>query len=92
MQNINTNPYLCPRQTKEGEDLSGSKQLKKIIMKKWICKECGYTHEGDEAPERCPKCGANKSQFYQEGKNKGCCNSLLALMAMLTAPIAALLG
>ena len=25
-------------------------------MKKFICKFCGYVHEGDAAPEVCPKC------------------------------------
>lgn len=33
-------------------------------MEKWICKVCGYTHEGEEAPELCPQCGATKAQFY----------------------------
>ncbi|MEG1776677.1 MAG: NADH peroxidase, partial [Clostridia bacterium] len=23
---------------------------------KWICKVCGYVHEGPEAPEFCPQC------------------------------------
>lgn len=32
-------------------------------MKKWECKVCGYIYEGDEAPERCPVCGASKDQF-----------------------------
>lgn len=27
------------------------------------CKVCFYIHEGDEAPEICPKCGAPKEQF-----------------------------
>ena len=32
-------------------------------MKKWVCSICGYTHEGDEAPEQCPQCKAPKSKF-----------------------------
>lgn len=32
-------------------------------MKKWKCASCGYIHDGDEAPEKCPKCGAPKEQF-----------------------------
>lgn len=54
-------------------------------MAKWICKVCGYTHYGDEAPETCPKCGAPKSQFYKEGKQGGCAFSILMLIALLTA-------
>lgn len=54
-------------------------------MAKWICKVCGYTHNGDEAPQNCPKCGAPKSQFYKEGKQSGCAFSILMLLALLTA-------
>jgi rubredoxin len=34
-------------------------------MKKWKCEGCGYIHDGDEAPAKCPKCGAPKEQFTQ---------------------------
>lgn len=27
-------------------------------MKKYICPVCGYVHEGDNPPEKCPLCGA----------------------------------
>ena len=26
-------------------------------MKKFVCPVCGYVHEGDSAPEKCPQCG-----------------------------------
>lgn len=29
----------------------------------WKCTVCGFTNEGDEAPEKCPKCGAPKEKF-----------------------------
>ncbi|QHI68618.1 rubredoxin-like domain-containing protein [Tichowtungia aerotolerans] len=32
-------------------------------MKKFKCAACGYIHDGEEAPEKCPKCGAPKDQF-----------------------------
>lgn len=32
-------------------------------MKKWQCTVCGYVHEGEEPPDECPVCGADKSQF-----------------------------
>lgn len=37
---------------------------------KWICKVCGYVHEGPEAPEFCPLCKAPKEKFelMAEGK------------------------
>lgn len=59
-------------------------------MKKWNCKACGHTHEGDEAPKRCPKCGASQTQFIC--KNKSCTLSLLALAAILALSIYALVG
>ncbi len=31
-------------------------------MKKYKC-ACGYIHDGDEAPDTCPKCGAPASKF-----------------------------
>jgi hypothetical protein len=34
-------------------------------MKKWKCSVCGYVHEGDEPPEKCPVCGADRSRFVE---------------------------
>ena len=34
-------------------------------MKKWKCAGCGFIWDGDEAPEKCPKCGAPKEQFQE---------------------------
>ena len=34
-------------------------------MKKWRCTVCGYIHVGDEPPETCPVCGADKSKFEE---------------------------
>jgi rubredoxin len=34
-------------------------------MAKWKCEVCGYIHDGEEAPDKCPKCGAPKDQFSQ---------------------------
>ena len=35
------------------------------MKKKFICTVCGYIHEGAEAPEKCPLCGAPKSKFKE---------------------------
>ena len=32
-------------------------------MAKYVCSVCGYIHEGDAAPERCPQCGVPASKF-----------------------------
>ena len=35
---------------------------------KFVCQVCGYVYEGDQAPEKCPQCGAPASKFTkQEG-------------------------
>ena len=34
-------------------------------MKKFVCSICGYVHEGNEAPEKCPLCGAPASKFNE---------------------------
>jgi len=34
-------------------------------MKKWKCSVCGYIHEGDEPPEKCPLCGADREKFVE---------------------------
>ena len=39
-------------------------------MKKYICSVCGYIHEGDSAPERCPMCKVPGEKF-NELKNNG---------------------
>ena len=36
-------------------------------MKKWVCPVCGYVHEGDTAPEKCPQCGVAGEKFKEQG-------------------------
>lgn len=33
------------------------------MKKLWKCSVCGFVHEGDEAPDKCPKCDAPKDKF-----------------------------
>ena len=35
-------------------------------MAKFVCSVCGYTHEGDAAPERCPLCGVGADKFNKQ--------------------------
>lgn len=44
-------------------------------MKKFVCTVCGYVHEGNEAPDKCPQCGASKEKFIEkaEGKKEYAC-------------------
>ena len=35
-------------------------------MKKWVCPVCGYVHEGDVPPEKCPQCGVPGAKFTEQ--------------------------
>ena len=35
------------------------------MKKKFICTVCGYVYEGEEAPAKCPLCGAPASKFQE---------------------------
>ena len=39
-------------------------------MKKWKCKVCGYVHEGETAPEKCPVCKQPASAFEEVKETK----------------------
>lgn len=39
-------------------------------MKKFICSVCGYVHEGETAPETCPKCKKPASYFNEAEAKK----------------------
>lgn len=35
------------------------------MEKLFKCSVCGYIHEGDDAPDFCPKCGSPKEKFVE---------------------------
>ncbi len=47
------------------ERLKGEKK-----MAKWICTICGYVHEGDQPPEKCPVCKQPAEKFRKEEEEK----------------------
>ena len=38
-------------------------------MAKYVCPVCGYVHEGDEPPEKCPQCGVPGEKFKEQDEN-----------------------
>ena len=40
------------------------------MAKEWICTVCGYVAEGENAPEKCPQCGAPASKFKELDQNE----------------------
>ena len=39
-------------------------------MKKFVCTVCGYVHEGNEAPEKCPVCKVPREKFVEQKGEK----------------------
>ncbi len=39
-------------------------------MAKFVCSVCGYVHEGDSAPERCPQCKVPAEKFVKQEEGK----------------------
>ena len=37
---------------------------------KYVCQVCGYVHEGDSAPEKCPVCGVGPEKFTAQAGEK----------------------
>jgi rubrerythrin len=36
---------------------------------RWVCRNCGYVHEGTEAPDVCPACAHPQAHFEREAVN-----------------------
>lgn len=45
-------------------NIKNDKVFKKDAVVKWRCRNCGYVHEGKEAPEECPAC-AHPTAYYE---------------------------
>jgi rubrerythrin len=43
--------------------------FKKDKKVKWKCQNCGYVHEGEEAPDVCPACAHPQAHFEILGEN-----------------------
>lgn len=45
------------------ENLENNTTFKKSSEVTWVCRKCGFTHSGNEAPETCPSCGHPRGYF-----------------------------
>lgn len=45
------------------EDVEKGRVFKKDKVIKWKCRNCGYIHEGKEAPRKCPACQHPQSYY-----------------------------
>lgn len=55
--------YHERRYTKILESMKQMKVFKKDAVIKWKCLNCGYVHEGTEAPTACPVCSHPQAYF-----------------------------
>ena len=46
------------------KNVKENKVFKKDTIVKWKCRNCGYVHEGKEAPKECPAC-AHPQAYYE---------------------------
>jgi rubrerythrin len=47
-------------------------------MAKYVCTVCGYVHEGDSAPDKCPQCKASGEKFKKsEGELAWACEHIV---------------
>ncbi len=51
------------------EDVQNGKVFKKDKAVSWKCRNCGYVHNGQEAPEACPACKHAKKFFEVLAEN-----------------------
>ena len=51
------------------KNLIEGKVFKKDIVVKWKCRNCGYIHEGKEAPKECPACAHSQSYYELSCEN-----------------------
>lgn len=58
---------------KRYRDLLANVQAEKVFKKDesvvWRCRNCGYLHEGNEAPQSCPACAHPQAYFEMLGEN-----------------------
>jgi rubrerythrin len=50
-------------------NIGASRVFKRDKAVVWRCRNCGYIHEGDEAPGACPACAHPKDYFELLGEN-----------------------
>jgi rubrerythrin len=43
--------------------------FKKDKPVKWVCRNCGYVHEGADAPDQCPACAHPRDQYEMLAEN-----------------------
>ena len=51
------------------KNIEEGRVFKKNVPVRWVCRNCGYVHEGPEAPEQCPACAHPQAYYELEAVN-----------------------
>jgi rubrerythrin len=51
------------------KNITDGRVFKREKPQRWVCRNCGYVHEGTEAPDMCPSCAHPKAYFELEAAN-----------------------
>ena len=51
------------------ENIEQGRVFKKDAPVRWVCRNCGYVHEGTESPEICPACAHPQGYYELEAVN-----------------------
>lgn len=51
------------------ENIEKERVFKRDMKVKWRCRNCGYTHDGADAPKTCPACAHPQAHFELKPEN-----------------------
>jgi rubrerythrin len=57
------------RYLKLADNIANGTVFKRKTPVRWVCRNCGYVHEGPEAPKKCPACAHVQAHFELEAVN-----------------------
>ncbi len=57
------------RYIKLAENITKGLVFKRNEPVRWVCRNCGYVHEGTEPPETCPACAHPRAYYELEATN-----------------------
>lgn len=57
------------RFTELADNIKAGRVFKREEPVKWRCRNCGYVHEGTDAPDECPACAHPQAHFELLGEN-----------------------
>ena len=71
----NATTYVPPQAVQNSSPVQEAQPIMTKIkeeptMKKFVCPVCGYVHEGDTPPEKCPVCGVPGEKFIEQTEGK----------------------